>query len=1116
MIVPLEGKAKGFHITGANSAEFLSKDIKPNAFDAKLLANGVGIVKTVVKPLAQIPGKQGLGQEMGKLFLKDLNPRYTNVWIWSMTLMRATTAAYAEVDHFENGKVAGSGGSKNGISPATALINDERFTATCSKVAFAWASPTRKVDRNQLKKVNAANEAFFESAKAGEFELNRQRARWYQANMVGSPRSLPALALNAGKSWDELAPFADHILASLCVTEHWDRLRQRGVDMLFEPGTHDYVAYDILWGAQNHPQLPVYYAANGGHKQQRHDATETDSENLEAFLWNHFFGGEPLLKPPNSNHEIDGDKLHVRVRFDDGPQAESGRLWWIYDRAPAGSAPFLHVQIPEDQWVDMKRHAKTGAWTATIPLKEGASRIDFFSNHGKVVNGYQQYLSSPYTRVELSPAPASNPLSGEIRPGVFRTPDERFENLEDYPFKPHYLEVDSKVGKLRMHYVDEGPRDAEPILLMHGEPSWSYLYRKMIPPLVAAGHRVIAPDLIGFGRSDKPAKRSDHSYQNHVDWMMQFVTELELENVTLFCQDWGSLIGLRLVTGAPDRFARVVAGNAALPAGPGDDGIVIGRQWTQPDPNAELKWEGGFMRWLKYSQTVPKFDCGPILQIATVRELAEAEMDAYRAPFPDERYLAGPRVMPTLVRSQMATNRKAWKVLAKFDKPFLTTFSDRDPITKGGEKVFQKRVPGANGQPHTIVKNASHFLQEDAAEQLATLINDLIAANPTPAAERQAKKVGVPAATDLRSHGVTQDQIESLSEILRQAVEQEKIAGCSFLLAHKGEVVFRESFGYADLESERPFTTAELIPIASVSKPFLASVFMVLVEQGKLKLDDPVENYLPEFKGMKVEGSQSPARPMTIRHLLSHTGGFWGNKGITPEKRDLIRNFERPLADAVKRMAEYDLVYEPGTKYLYSGSGYCVAGRVAEVALGRSLEEIAQDALFRPLGLNRTTFLPSKELRGAVPTAYLRQGGTLRRQPSMAERELRFILPGGSLFTTLDDMAVFGQMHLNDGVYNGKRILSMASVTEMRRLQIPEERQRAYGLGWFRGDVPESGLADLVFHGGALGAHFRIDRRREVVCAFLVHQTAIQVQGLKEKLVQHVEEMFPVANGNRK
>ena len=350
----------------------------------------------------------------------------------------------------------------------------------------------------------------------------------------------------------------------------------------------------------------------------------------------------------------------------------------------------------------------------------------------------------------------------------------------------------------------------------------------------------------------------------------------------------------------------------------------------------------------------------------------------------------------------------------------------------------------------------------------------------------------MPDTTDLHSHGVTQDHIDSLSDIMRQAVQQEQIAGCSFLVAHKGETVYREASGYADLETKRPFTTDELCFLASVSKPFLASVFMVLIEQGKVKLEDPVEKYLPEFEGKRVEGSQGPVRPMTIRHLLSHTAGFGGNKEITPEKLDLIRNFERPLDEAVKLIAEYDLVYEPGTNWIYSGSGYCVAGRIAGVALDRSLETIAQDALFRPLDLNRTTYLPSKEIRETLPTRYLRENGKLEKQRSVAEVELRFILPGGSLCTTLDELAVFVQMHLNDGVYNGKRILSEASVAEMRRLQVPEERPRAYGLGWFRDEVSESGLADLVFHGGTLGAHLRLDRRRELVIAFLVHQTAIQ------------------------
>jgi CubicO group peptidase (beta-lactamase class C family) len=388
---------------------------------------------------------------------------------------------------------------------------------------------------------------------------------------------------------------------------------------------------------------------------------------------------------------------------------------------------------------------------------------------------------------------------------------------------------------------------------------------------------------------------------------------------------------------------------------------------------------------------------------------------------------------------------------------------------------------------------------------LAGLLLLVMMQNPALGAE-----VSLPVATDLHAHGVTQAQIESLSEIMRQAVQQERIAGGSFLVAHKGKIVFRGAFGYADVESKRLFTTDELLPIASVSKPFMASVIMVLVEQRKLSLDDPVEKYLPHFKGKRVEGSQSPARPMTIRHLLSHTAGFWGNKGVSPEKLELIRNFERPLAEAVELIAEYDLLYEPGTKFVYSGTGYTVLGRLAEVALGKSLEEIAQDALFRPLGLNRTTFLPSKEVRKTVPSRYLRQDGKLQKQPSMAERELRFILPGGSLFTTLDGLAVFGQMHLNDGVYNRKRILSEASVTEMRRLQSPDRPRRTYGLGWFRGDISKSGLADQVFHGGALGAHLRVDRRRELVCAFLVHQSGGQVVDQKNELVEQVNEMFPV------
>ncbi|MCP4820683.1 MAG: hypothetical protein GY883_15945, partial [Shimia sp.] len=332
LIVPLEGKAKGFSITGANPYETLMKDARPTDFQAKLLAGGVGIVKTHVKAFRQIPGKQGLEQKMRRVFMKDLNPRYTTLWIWSMTLMRATTAAYAETDYFEKGKVAGSGSSKNGMSPAVALINDERFTATCSNHAFAYYSPTRRADREEMAKAEEANKAFFEAVKAGDIDLDQKLARLYQRVMVGSESSMDKMALKAGRSMDEMQTFADRLWSSVCVAENWDRLMERGVDILFQPGTHDYVAYDILWGAQNHPQLPVYYEPNGGHSQTPHVAAAKDEQNRDAFLWNHFFGGDSLLKPPKSSHKVDKDKLNVSVSFNEGPKPISGRIWWIYDR----------------------------------------------------------------------------------------------------------------------------------------------------------------------------------------------------------------------------------------------------------------------------------------------------------------------------------------------------------------------------------------------------------------------------------------------------------------------------------------------------------------------------------------------------------------------------------------------------------------------------------------------------------------------------------------------------------------------------------------------------------------------------------------------------------------
>lgn len=295
---------------------------------------------------------------------------------------------------------------------------------------------------------------------------------------------------------------------------------------------------------------------------------------------------------------------------------------------------------------------------------------------------------------------------------VLRTPEEQFEGLVDWPYAPHYLHVNDPDGgpPLRLHYVDEGDRDAPPVLLMHGEPSWAYLYRKVIAALVAKGHRVIAPDLIGFGRSDKPAARSDYTYERHVAWMSQWLTALELKEITLFCQDWGGLIGLRLVAAFPDRFAGLVIANTGLPTGSG----------LTP----------GFEAWLNLSQSIPQMPIGFLVNGGTLRDLAPEEVAAYDAPFPDETYKEGARQFPVLVpvtpeHASVAENLAAWKVLETFGKPVITAFSDGDAITRGGEAVFQERVPGAKGQPHVTLAGG-HFLQEDSPTEIAAVIDGMI------------------------------------------------------------------------------------------------------------------------------------------------------------------------------------------------------------------------------------------------------------------------------------------------------------------------------------------------------------------------------------------------------
>jgi haloalkane dehalogenase len=297
---------------------------------------------------------------------------------------------------------------------------------------------------------------------------------------------------------------------------------------------------------------------------------------------------------------------------------------------------------------------------------------------------------------------------------VLRTPDECFLNLPGWVFEPHYVSVpDSEGGELRIHYVEEGPAGADPVLMLHGEPSWSYLYRRMIPIVAAAGHRPIAPDLVGFGRTDKPANQEDYTYQRHIDWMHSFLNTLDLRNITLVCQDWGGLIGLRLVAEQPERFARVVAANTFLPTGdqsPGD----------------------AFLRWQKFSQETPNFNVGRIVKGGCVTDLPEGVIAAYDAPFPDDTYKEGARQFPLLVPTSpedpaSEPNRGAWQALRETAQPFLTAFSDSDPVTRGADRVLQSQIPGAKDQPHTTIVGGGHFLQEDKGEELANVVVDFIA-----------------------------------------------------------------------------------------------------------------------------------------------------------------------------------------------------------------------------------------------------------------------------------------------------------------------------------------------------------------------------------------------------
>jgi haloalkane dehalogenase len=299
--------------------------------------------------------------------------------------------------------------------------------------------------------------------------------------------------------------------------------------------------------------------------------------------------------------------------------------------------------------------------------------------------------------------------------GILRTPDSCFAKLGDYPFSENHVNLMSSGDVLRMHYVDEGPTDAPVVLMLHGEPSWSYLYRKMIPVFAAAGLRAIAPDLIGFGKSDKLALTTDYSYQRHVDWIRELIVTLNLSDITLVMQDWGGPIGLRQVALEPERFSKIVVANTLLPT-------------CQPPPLGISDWPSQqIIDWVAFSAQTPDLPIGDIMQGSTVTELSPNTVAAYNAPFPSADYKAAAQVFPALIPIEetmagCAENKEAWTVLEKWHKPLLTAFSDSDPSTKPWETVFQQRVPGASAQSHIIIEDAGHFLQEDQGEKLAEAV----------------------------------------------------------------------------------------------------------------------------------------------------------------------------------------------------------------------------------------------------------------------------------------------------------------------------------------------------------------------------------------------------------
>jgi haloalkane dehalogenase len=675
----------------------------------------------------------------------------------------------------------------------------------------------------------------------------------------------------------------------------------------------------------------------------------------------------------------------------------------------------------------------------------------------------------------------------------------RFANLPEYNFKPHYSEIEKG---LRMHYVEEGKKGAPTIILLHGQPSWSYLYRKMIPVL-AKENRVIAPDMIGYGRSDKLGASADYSYDNHVAWMTKFFEKQKLKNATLVVHDWGGLIGLRILAARPEWFSRLVVLNTSFNTG------IEYEQFTD-------RYREGMKRWMDYLATAKDIKFAPAVQANVLRKLSPEELSAYDAPYPDDSYTQGARTMTSLIPLRptdagVTENIEAEKILRQWKKPVFIAFSeDSERVHPKQHQRFSDLFANSQVWADISVPGSKHFLQEDKGAEIAAMINDFVAGRkPSPGVQAMAFQTakieqngaatsGALRPGNPRAHGIKDADLDTLRETLKKGVppaaarrmspaaqagqddarfpDANSASGASLLIVHRGEIVFHEAYG--NLQIDKPAF------IASSTKPITATTVLTVVDEGKLSLDDKISKYLPEFKGTIVENA-------TVRQLLSHTSGIKGNYPGGRPKTGTLAEFARGIA-------KNGTLIEPG-EFNYSGVGMDIAARIAEVATGKTFEELLRTRILEPLGMKNTKFRLAADPASVKPS------------------EGRYVSGGGGLDTTLSDIAAFYQMQLNRGTYNGKLILSEKLIAEMQRKQATSTGNanvygEGYGLGFALNRFDKNGVPQTYGHPGAYGTAAWVDADRDLAVIVFTQVPLARSAPLINEVRNKAREMFAPKN----